>query len=164
MELLSGKDNNVIPDHFSKVTKRIRCRVEPFGLLLLLVLVFSYNASRPACAGEGESTEHASRTDYTIIGGEWLRTDGNYIIRARDTHDDGQVTVEYFNPNPIHVAHAKISTQQGLIKLFIKFQDKGYEGSTYTLYYYAEKDALVGFYHQAVMERTFEVIFLRKNS
>jgi hypothetical protein len=46
--------------------------------------------------------------------------------------------------------------------LFIKLQDEGYPGSIYTLYYYAEKDALAGFYYQAAMQQTFEVVFIRK--
>jgi hypothetical protein len=41
-------------------------------------------------------------------------------------------------------------------------QDKGYTGSTYTLYYYAEKDALAGFYYQAAMDQTFKVAVFRK--
>ena len=102
--------------------------------------------------------------DYGIIAGEWQRTDGGYLIKVNDVQTDGKATVEYFNPSPIHVAQATISRQEGLIKLFIKFQDKGYEGSTYTLYYYAEKDALAGFYYQAAMNRTYEVIFMRKNN
>lgn len=102
------------------------------------------------------------KVDYDIIAGEWQRTDGGYLIKISDVQADGQVNVEYFNPRPIHVARAAISTQKELIKLFVQFQDKGYEGSTYTLFYYAEKDALVGFYYQAAMDRTFEVIFLRK--
>jgi hypothetical protein len=38
--------------------------------------------------------------------------------------------------------------------------DQGYPGSTYTLYYYAEKDALAGFYYQAHLKQTFEVVFM----
>jgi hypothetical protein len=71
---------------------------------------------------------------FDVIVGEWARTDGN------------------------------VSIQEGLIKLFVKLKDKGYPGSTYTLYYYAEKDALVGHYYQAAMNRTFKVIFLRKRT
>jgi hypothetical protein len=104
----------------------------------------------------------AVKTDYGTIAGKWQRTDGNYLIRVSDVLSDGNATVEYFNPKSIHVARAAISTEKNLIKLFIKFQDKGYEGSTYRLYYYAKKDALVGFYYQASMNKTFEVIFLRK--
>lgn len=100
--------------------------------------------------------------DYDIIAGEWQRTDGGYLIKISDVQADGQVKVEYFNPSPIHVAQATVSTQKELVKLFVQFQDKGYEGSTYTLFYYVEKDALVGFYYQAALDKTFEVIFLRK--
>jgi hypothetical protein len=99
---------------------------------------------------------------FNIVAGEWQRSDGNYLIKVSDVQADGRATVKYFNPRPIHVETAAISTQESLIKLFIKFQDKGYEGSTYTLYYYLEKDALVGFYYQAVMDKTYEVFFLRK--
>lgn len=111
-----------------------------------------------------EKTLPVTKLDHGIITGEWQRTDGGYLIRISNVQADGQAKVEYFNPRPIHVARASISTQEELIKLFITFQDKGYEGSTYTLFYYAEKDALVGFYYQAVMDKTFEVIFTRKNS
>ncbi len=100
--------------------------------------------------------------DYTIITGKWQRSDGNYMIRVSDVQADGKATVEYFNPSPIHVAEASISTQKEYIQLFIKFQDKGYEGSTYRLYYYAKGDSLVGFYHQATMNRTYKVFFMRK--
>ncbi len=100
---------------------------------------------------------------YDIIAGEWQRTDGGYVIKVKNVQTDGKATVEYFNPRPIHVALATISRQEGLIKLFIKLQDKGYEGSTYTLYYYTEKDAMAGFYYQAAMDRTYQVIFMRKS-
>jgi hypothetical protein len=59
------------------------------------------------------------------------------------------------------VAQSQVGAQEGRIKLFVKLQDKGYPGSTYTLYYYAEKDALAGAYYQAVTGRTYDVIFVR---
>jgi hypothetical protein len=85
-----------------------------------------------------------------------------YFIKVSDVLAYGHANVAYFNPKSINVAQTTISTEKELIKLFIKFQDKGYDGSTYRLYYFAEKDALVGFYYQAVIDKTFEVIFLRK--
>lgn len=127
---------------------------------LLLVTFLSINLLQVVHAGEKASP--AIKLDYNILSGEWQRTDGSYLLRVSDMQKDGQAKVEYFNPRPIHVADNSISIQKKLIKLFIKFQDKGYEGSTYTLYYYAEKDALVGFYYQAATGRTFEVIFARK--
>lgn len=114
----------------------------------------------PVCADEVEPS--VAKTGYGIIEGKWQRTDGNYLIKISDVQAKGPATVQYFNPSSIHVATATISTEKELIKLFIKFQDKGYEGSTYRLYYFAEKDALVGFYYQATMDKTYEVIFLRK--
>jgi hypothetical protein len=102
--------------------------------------------------------------NFDVIAGEWARTDGNYTILVRDIKTDGSADVGYFNPGKIHVAESNVSIQEGLIKLFVKLKDKGYPGSTYTLYYYAEKDALVGHYYQAAMNRTFKVIFLRKRT
>ncbi|MEA3468167.1 MAG: hypothetical protein U9R57_08095 [Thermodesulfobacteriota bacterium] len=103
-------------------------------------------------------------TDYTIFKGEWQRTDGNYHIKVKSVGEANQVSAKYFNPEPIHISKAEVSTQQDLLRLDIKFQDSGYEGSSYTLYYYPEKDALAGFYYQAVLDRTYKVIFFRKNN
>lgn len=102
--------------------------------------------------------------DYTVMAGEWQRTDGGYLIKVSNVQTDGRTTVDYFNPNPIHVEHAAISTQKGLVKLFVQLQDKGYEGSSYSLYYYGEKDALAGFYYQAPTDKSYEVIFMRKRA
>jgi hypothetical protein len=114
------------------------------------------------CAGS-VSTVFSEHPDFNLIIGEWIRPDGGYIIRIRDIKPDGSVDAGYFNPNKINIAEANVSMWKGLVKLFIKFQDKGYPGSTYTLYYYAEKDALAGFYYQAAMGQTFKVVFFRKN-
>ncbi len=132
-------------------------------LLTFVVAISSINVlaedGSNAAGAEGISSQ---RLNFELLKGEWLRTDGGYLIRVSDIKTNGQVKAEYFNPKPIHVAEATVSTQKDLMKLFIKLQDKGYQGSTYKLYYYAEKDALVGFYYQAAMDKTFEVIFLRK--
>ena len=102
------------------------------------------------------------QADFSVLVGEWTRTDGGYVIRVRGINPDGSVEAGYFNPKEINIAEAKVSEWKGMSKLFIKLQDEGYPGSTYTLYYYAEKDALAGFYYQAAMQQTFEVIFVRK--
>ena len=99
---------------------------------------------------------------FAVMAGEWQRLDGNYLIKVGDVQANGQAKVQYFNPRPIHVAKAAISTHKGFIQLSIEFQDKGYEGSTYLLYYYAEEDSLAGYYYQAKMNRTYKVIFIRK--
>jgi len=94
--------------------------------------------------------------------GRWVRTDGGYVINVREVKPDGSVEAEYFNPKEINVSEANVSVWKGFDQLFIKLEDKGYPGSTYKLYYYAEKDQLAGFYHQAAVNETFEVLFRRK--
>jgi hypothetical protein len=108
------------------------------------------------------SVTSAGQSDFTLLVGEWIRPDGGYVIHVRDIKPDGSVDAGYFNPNVINVTEASISEWKGLLKLFIKLEDEGYPGSTYTLYYYAEKDALAGFYYQAAIKQTFEVVFMRK--
>ena len=104
----------------------------------------------------------ADKPDFKVIIGEWIRTDGGYVIHVRGIKPDGSVDAGYYNPREINIAEANVSLWKGLVKLFIKLQDKGYPGSTYKLYYYAKKDALVGFYYQAQLKQTFEVVFTRK--
>ena len=103
----------------------------------------------------------AEKLEFSVLIGEWVRPDGGYKIQIRDIKFDGSTDVGYYNPDRINVTEAKVSLWKGLVKLFIKLQDKGYPGSTYTLYYYAEEDVLAGFYYQAEMRQTFEVVFIR---
>jgi len=109
-----------------------------------------------------ETAAAAEQPDFKVIIGEWVRPDGGYIVRVRDVNPDGSVDAGYFNPGNINIAEANVSLCKGLVKLFIKLQDKGYPGSTYTLYYYPERDALAGFYYQAAIGRTYEVVFFRE--
>jgi hypothetical protein len=127
------------------------------GLLItILFQVFFSPAVVPAASGEAPN--------FQAIVGEWVRPDGGYVIHVLKVQEDGTADVRYYNPKPIHVAEAQVILWKGLIKLHIKLQDKGYPGSTYTLYYYAEKDAMAGFYFQAAMGQTYEVVFLRKSN
>ena len=103
----------------------------------------------------------AEKLEFGVLIGEWVRPDGGYKIQIRDINFDGSTDAGYYNPDRINVAEAKVSLWKGMVKLFIKLQDKGYPGSTYTLYYFAEKDVLAGFYYQAEMRQTFEVVFIR---
>jgi hypothetical protein len=124
-----------------------------FSSLLVFFLIFI-----PAA----ESIVSAEQTDMNAVLGEWARYDGDYTLRVRNVRFDGSAEVAYFNPGEINVQESNVSMQKGLVRLFVKLQDSGYPGSTYTLYYYAEKDALAGFYYQATMDQTFEVVFFRK--
>jgi hypothetical protein len=138
--------------HLSQSLKRLHPRFLRIFLIFTILSVSNSVAS---------SDQH---TDFNKIIGEWTRLDGGYVISVNDILPDGTAKVAYFNPSPIKVSEARVFLWKGLVKLFIKLQDKGYPGSTYTLYYHAEKDALAGFYYQAKIEKTFEVVFLRKKT
>jgi hypothetical protein len=127
-----------------------------FSRLFLLFLVFSIFLLATSTVASAE------QLDFKLLVGEWVRPDGGYVIHVKGIKPDGMVDAGYFNPSEINIVEANISEWKGLSKLFIKLDDVGYPGSTYTLYYYAEKDALAGFYYQAVLQQTFEVVFLRK--
>lgn len=102
------------------------------------------------------------KATYGDITGEWQRTDGNYTFKITDVKTGGKAKVEYLNPKPIFISKSEVSMWKGLVKLEVEFQDKGYEGSKYRLFYYAEKDAIAGYYYQASGDKTYRVIFLRK--
>jgi len=142
-------EEQLLKQHYMDNLKIYLVRILPGVLALCL-----------AAAAAG--AENLAQPDFSMLLGEWIRPDGGYVIRIKNINVDGLVEAGYFNPNSINVAEANVSEWKGLHKLFIKLNDKGYPGSTYTLYYYAEKDALVGFYYQAALDRTFEVVFVRK--
>ena len=126
-----------------KITKR-GLKLFPLALLLLVA---------------GGST--ASAADFRPLVGKWQRTDGGYVLEIRRVAEDGTMETGYFNPRPIHVAEAKASLYKSHLKVEVELQDVGYPGSTYTLLYDPDRDALLGFYFQAVQQRNFDVIFVR---
>jgi len=93
--------------------------------------------------------------------GSWRRVDGGYIIDIRRIGANGRMEAAYYNPKSIHVSRAEASLKKGELYIFIEFQDVGYPGSTYTLMYRPQQDILAGFYFQAAVKQTFEVVFAR---
>lgn len=129
------------------------------GIVILLAILFTGTFGFTF----GKATASDESLDFTKVIGKWVRPDGGYTIHVRDIKPDGSLNAGYFNPGEIRISEATVSKWKGFIKLYIKLQGKGYPGSTYTLYYYPDKDALAGFYYQANMGKTFEVVFLRKS-
>jgi hypothetical protein len=125
-----------------------------------------YADSRQATAttsGESSSEKAASTIDdqFRNLIGRWRRVDGGYIIDIRRIDANGQMDAAYYNPKSIHVSRGEASLKEGAQYIFIELQDVGYPGSTYTLMYRPQQDILAGFYFQATMKQTFEVIFAR---
>ena len=107
------------------------------------------------------AAESSWAADYRPLVGRWQRTDGGYVIEIRRVAIDGTMEAGYFNPRPINVSMAKASTFKDHIKVEIELRDTGYPGSSYTLLYDPDKDALLGFYYQAVQKQNFDVMFVR---
>ena len=100
--------------------------------------------------------------DKNLLVGDWIRTDGSYLIKINKVNDEGTLEAQYFNPNPINVESAKWEESYDNLKIIIVLRDQNYPGSTYTLDYLPDGDFLAGEYFQAVERSTFYVEFARK--
>jgi hypothetical protein len=104
------------------------------------------------------------KIDVGKLTGRWLRPDGGYIIEILNVHDEGTLEAAYYNPQPINIAQAKWKAEDNRLKIFIKFDDVNYPGSTYTLDYFPDRDLLIGAYFQATQQQTYYVEFIRQNN
>jgi len=153
----------------NKPNKRVRKKSKKW-LLPVICLVFMGLAAavwygllrRPATETAAAVPQKEETPDFDRLVGSWVRPDGGYVIEISKIYPDGKVDAAYFNPRSIHVSRSTVSEKDGLIELFIELQGQGYPGSTYTLKYNPEYDAMVGIYFQAVIQQPFDVIFQRK--
>ena len=129
------------------------------GTALLFLVMGCLLLPTAAWAGSGPK---AGLKDEQRISGKWLRPDGGYVLQLSEVKQDGTLKAAYFNPRPIHVAKAEWKSIAERIQVFVELQDVNYPGSTYTLIYDPEKDQFTGYYYQAVLGRTFDVVFVRK--
>ena len=111
--------------------------------------------------GSENSTSNKKDIDKNTLAGDWVRTDAQYLIRISKVNDDGTMTAQYFNPNPINVGRANWEQSYGNLKVIVEMRDLNYPGSTYTLNYLPDRDMLAGEYYQAVEGVTFYVEFVR---
>jgi hypothetical protein len=113
-------------------------------------------------AGCGPSAPKKTGPDQNKLAGDWIRTDGGYMLKILGATPDGKLDAGYFNPNPIHVARAEWQNRDGQLIVLVELQDANYPGSTYTLAYLPDKDCLIGNYYQAVEKVNFDVQFVRR--
>ncbi len=99
--------------------------------------------------------------DKSLLVGDWIRTDGSYLIKINNVNEDGILEAQYYNPNPINVESAKWEEVYDNLKLTIVLRDVNYPGSTYSINYLPDGDFLAGEYFQAVERSTFYVEFAR---
>ena len=110
----------------------------------------------------GISTFGSKAVDKNLLIGDWVRTDAQYLIRISKLNDDGTMTAQYFNPNPINVGSANWEESYGNLKTIVEMRDVNYPGSKYTLSYLSDRDMLAGEYYQAVEGLTYYVEFMRR--
>jgi hypothetical protein len=124
---------------------------------IILLLFFSFTFIN---SSQSQSVE----TGYEKLIGNWVRPDGGYVLVIKNVRFDGSIEADYLNPNPINVSKAHVSNESGKINVFVELRDAGYPGSYYTLTYNKDTDRLVGVYHHMVLNKKFDIYFLRQKS
>jgi len=114
-------------------------------------------AKAPIAAASAPATANVAK-----VKGRWLRPDGGYILAITTIEADGRAEAGYFNPNPIKVAWATVTSEGAETKVKVELRDQNYPGCLYKLNYLADKDRLVGTYFQAQMQQTYDVEFVRE--
>ena len=128
-------------------------------ILLVVWLVLPWTAS--AESGK-DGRPNPAQIDYGRIEGKWLRPDGGYVLELSDVKSEGTRKATYFNPRPINVAKAQWRSMDDRIQVFVELRDVNYPGSAYMLVYDPEHDRFHGYYYQAVVKGTYDVVFVRK--
>jgi len=133
------------------------------ALAIIVVVLLALKSGRETerKSATPATTPRAQEANTQRLIGNWVRTDGGYIIAVRSVDPAGRVDAAYFNPRKINVSRAEALVKGKTARLFIELRDEGYPGSSYTLEYDSTNDALSGVYFQAVLQQSFNVIFVR---
>lgn len=131
-----------------KAPKKKGMIVVYFLFILIPVIYFFF-------LNKGSDQEQASKA----LTGKWLRSDGTYTIEIKDVRDENRLVAFYYNPNPINVVKAGWNIKDDIIEIYVEMNDVNYKGSNYKLTYDDQTDQLVGFYYQATLQQTYDVIF-----
>jgi hypothetical protein len=133
----------------------------PFVIVFLLCTITLCLVS---CTDEKTppSDKPAVEVDPGKLTGSWLRPDGGYVIEILYVHEQGTLEARYLNPQPINIAKAEWKIEEDRLRVFIKFDDVNYPGSTYTLDYFPDRDQMIGAYFQAVQQQSYYVEFIRQ--
>ena len=92
---------------------------------LLIICVITFISCNNSTEKKSDS---ASKVEKTSIIGDWLRTDAQYLIRITKLNDNGTMTAQYFNPNPINVGKANWESSYGNLKAIVEMRDVNYPG------------------------------------
>jgi uncharacterized protein (DUF2147 family) len=128
------------------------------GLIVLSTFVATCSV---ALADSTPLPAASSAPAFSVLVGQWTRTQGPYVITINAVDDSGKLDAGYANPRPLPFSKAEVTRDGSTIKLFFELRASGYGGSTYTLNYDAASDSLRGVYDQVVVKQKFDVVFNR---
>ena len=131
---------------------------------VIMIFFIAFTFTLTSCGNEKTPPPDIPKVevDPGKLTGRWLRPDGGYIIEILNVHDEGTLEAAYYNPNPINIARAEWKVEDNRLRIYIKFDDVNYPGSTYTLDYFPDRDLLIGAYFQAVQQQSYYVEFIRQ--
>jgi len=131
---------------------------------VIMIFFIAFTFTLTSCGNEKTPLPDKSKVevDPGKLVGNWLRPDGGYVIEILNVHEQGTLEAKYLNPQPINIAIAEWKEEDNRLKIFIKFDDVNYPGSTYTLDYFPDRDLLIGAYFQATQQQTYYVEFMRQ--
>jgi hypothetical protein len=147
-----------------------RCLMACLALFTGLVVGCGKKADSQEAASQGSTTAATNAAavpaaksggDFKAIEGKWVRSDAEYMLDLKVPDSSGKIQATYFNPRPINVSKAEAKVEDGVVKVFVELQDVGYPGCTYKLTYIKDRDALAGVYHQAAMQQSYDIMFMR---
>lgn len=111
------------------------------------------------CGKANEREAPVGKSNIERLIGRWIRPDGGYVIEIKSVDAEGTADLSYFNPRPINVGRAVVSSEVAQVSLTVELRDVNYPGSTYRLTLNPDSDRLVGTYFHAVDKQTFAVFF-----
>jgi hypothetical protein len=140
------------------------------SVLFTLVLACGLLAATPAHAQQAAPAKEAATplpaaataSGFDVLRGRWVRPDGGYVVTVLAVEANGQLDARYSNPHVLPFVKAEATREGKTIHVFLELQAGGYKGSTYTLAYDPQKDILEGVYYQAVIQKKFDVFFIRE--
>jgi hypothetical protein len=115
----------------------------------------------PTGAVSAEAAQKKTPVDGQRLVGQWVRSDGGYVLELKKVNKDGSLHAAYFNPRRINVFRAELRNTKGTVTILVELRDINYPGSKYRLQYEAASDRLKGTYYQALENRTYDVEFVR---
>ena len=131
------------------------------GIGLIALSTFVAATFSVALADSTPLPATSSAPAFSVLVGQWTRTQGPYVITINAVDDSGKLDAGYANPKPLPFYRAEATRDGNAIKLFFELRAGGYGGSTYTLNYDAASDSLRGVYDQVVVKQKFDVVFNR---